>query len=132
MSEYHTAEVIFKDESVLLQSIKEMGYEAKVHEEAVKINGYAGKKVGNSHIVVKKGQFSGYGDVGFERTSKGFVIHSDEDDTRLSGGRFGLGTLNKKYVENKLKRHTSVTSKCNIFSRTENEKGQVEIQLRIT
>lgn len=110
-----------------------MGYEVEVHEEGVAIGnnyGRAGKK--NAHVVVRKKQFNGFGDVGFERTEKGFVMHADDYDSGSHGHRFSLGTLNKKFVENKLKRYVGTTSSINIFSRNENEKGQVEIQLKLT
>ena len=109
-----------------------MGFEVEVHKEPVTINGYGGRQVASAHLVVRKNQFNGFGDVGFERTAKGFVMHADDYDAGSHGKRFGLGTLNKKYVENKLKRYVNTTSSCNIFSRTENENGQVEIQLRLT
>ena len=132
MSEYHVAEAIFKDENILKQSLRDMGYAVEVHKEPVSINGYGSKKVGSAHLVVRKNQFSGYGDVGFERTAKGFVTHADSDDIGLHHGRFKIGTLHKKYIENKLKKYVSTTSTCNVFSRKENKDGQVEIHLRIT
>ncbi len=109
-----------------------MGYAVEVHEEPISINGYGSKQVGSSHLVVRKSQFGGYGDVGFERTSKGFTMHADSDDIRLHNGRFKVGTLNKKYIENKLKKYVNTISTCNVFSRKENENGQVEIHLRVT
>ena len=129
MSEYHVAEVIFKDEGVLVQSIKDMGYEVEVHDEAVKIG--FGRGTHNAHIVVKRNQFNGMGDVGFERTEKGFVVHADDYDIGQHGSRFGLTNLNKKYVENQLKKYCGTTSACNIHSREEKNNGQLEIQLRI-
>lgn len=134
MSEYHVVEVIFNDESVLVQSLKEMGYVVEVNKEPVSINGYGGSKIAaNAHIVVRKSQFGGYGDVGFEKTAKGFVMHADDYDVgEAHRNRFKLNNLNKKYIENKLKRFVNTTSSCNIFSRTENSgKDQVEIHLRI-
>jgi len=115
-----------------MQSLKDMGYAVEVNQKPVSINGYGGTKVGSAHVVVRKNQFGGYGDVGFERTAKGFTIHADSDDVGLQHGRFKLGTLNTKYVENKLKKYVNMTSTCNIFSRTENKDGQVEIHLRAT
>jgi len=50
----------------------------------------------------------------------------------LHHGRFKVGTLNTKYIENKLKKHVSRISTCNISSRKENENGQVAIHLRLT
>ena len=132
MSEYNIVETKYIDEPILIQSIKDIGYEVEVHKEPIQINGYGGRKVGKAHLVVRKNQFGGYGDVGFERTDKGFVMHADGDDTRRLNSKFGLGKLNKKYVENKIKKYVSRTSSCNIFSRNENKNGQLEIHLRIT
>jgi hypothetical protein len=134
MSEYHTVQVVFKDEEVLTQSLKDMGYQYEVHPEGIRIgeNSYSGRKIEEkSHIVVRKNQFGGFGDVGFERTNKGFVMHADDYDVGRHGDRFKLKKLNKTYVENKLNGYVRNTSRCNIFSRTENEKGQIEIQLRL-
>ena len=132
MSQYHVVEVIFDDESILLQSLKDMGYETEVHNDGVKVgNNYGSSSYETAHVVVRKGQFGGFGDIGFERTEKGFVMHADDYDAGSHGKRFGLGNLNKKYVENKLKKYVSTTSTVNIFSRNENEKGQIEIQLRV-
>ena len=126
-------EVIFHDESVLLQSLKDMGYEAEVHEEGVLVgNNYGKSGMNTAHVVVRRGQFNGFGDVGFERTSKGFVMHADDYDAGSHGRRFGLGTLNKKYIEKKLRSKIATTSKINIYSRNELETGQVEIHLRLT
>ena len=72
------------------------------------------------------------GDIGFERTAKGFIMHADDYDAGSHGSRFKLKELNKKYVENKLRKYVSTTATCNIFSKQENKKGQVEIQLRLT
>ena len=131
MSEYHTIKVVFVDESILIQSLKEMGYEAEVHDEGVVISNtrFGPNQYNKAHIVVRKKQFNGFGDIGFERTEKGFVMHADDYDSGVHGERFGIGILNKKYVENKLKKYVSFNSNCNIFSRKENEQGQLEIQL---
>lgn len=80
---------------------------------------------------MRKNQFHGMGDVGFERTEKGFVVHADDYDIGTHGQRFKLGVLNQRYVENKLKRFCSTTATCNIFSREEKANGQLEVQLRI-
>jgi hypothetical protein len=126
-------EVIFQDENVLVQSLKDMGYNVEIHDNGILIgNNYGHKKLSISHVVVRKNQFGGMGDIGFERTTKGFVMHADGYDAGKYGGAFGLKELNKIYVENKLKKYLSTTSTCNIFSRRENEKGQIEIQLTVT
>ena len=118
----------FKDESILTQSLKEMGYKVEIHDEGVNV----GRGISaNAHLVVRRNQFNGYGDVGFERTEKGFVMHADDYDAGIHGNKFRLGTLNKKYIENKLRRYVNTTSSINIFSRNENKNGQIEIQLSL-
>ncbi len=120
--------MIFKNEAVLVQTLKELGYNPSLHKEGVVLGGnYNSRKV-KGHIVVSKSQFGGcYGDVGFERTKQGFVMHADHIDIK----RFNMDGLNKGYLENNLKRYVNSTSKCNISSRRQNKNGQIEIQLRI-
>jgi len=133
ISEFHEVQVIFKDESILIQSLKDIGYAVEVHENGTSVgNSYSKGYKGNSHVVVRKNQFNGMGDIGFEKTAKGFIMHADDYDSGKHGKRFKLNNLNKKYVENKLKKYVSNTSNCNIFSRKENSQGQLEIQLRLT
>lgn len=127
MSEYAVVEVKFKDEGCLVQSLKEMGYKPEIHKSGVVLSNSYSRSNPTAHVVVRKGQFGGYGDIGFERTKKGFVMHADNSD----GRKFKLKQLNKTYSETKIKRYVGSTANCNIFSRRENEKGQIEIHLRI-
>ena len=107
ISSYHVVDVKFKDEKMLVKSLKDLGYSPVVHKEAQVLSGnYNGNKV-KGHIIVPRGQFNGsYGDVGFERTKKGFVMHADHIDIR----KFNLQGLNKTYQENKLRKFVSSTS----------------------
>lgn len=132
MSEFHVVEVCFKDENVLVQSLKDIGYKPTVHAEGVTLNNSYSRSKPTAHIVIKQTQIGGYGDIGFERTKNGFVMHADNADVGGSRNRFNLKKLNLTYVENKVKKYVNSTVNCNIFSRRENEKGQVEIKLRIT
>lgn len=128
ISQYHIVEVVFKDEPLLVQSLKDIGYSPVVSNEGQVLNSNYNRKGLKANIVIPKSQFGGcYGDLGFERTKKGFVMHADHLDIK----RFKMKELNKKYGENKLNKYVRSTSKCNIFSRHENEKGQLEIHLRI-
>ncbi len=109
-----------------------MGYKVSAHKEPVSIEGYNDSQVGNCHLVVSRDQFGGYGDVGFEETEDGFKMHSDSDDIQGDQhAKFQLPTLNKKYVENKLKKHVSMKSDCNITSTTEKKSGKIDKQLKI-
>ena len=128
MSSYHVVEVGFKDESLLIQSLKELGYAPTMHKEGVQLSNSYSKSAAKVQIVVPKSQFNGsYGDLGFEKTKKGFTMHADHIDI----SKFNLKGLNKTYAENKLKRFVSSTARFNVFSRREKENGQVEVQLRL-
>ena len=112
----------------MIKSLKDMGLKPVVHKEAVVLGGNYNSRQVKGHIVIPGSQFNAtYGDVGFERTNKGFVMHADHVDIK----KFNLTGLNKCYMENKLKKYVRSTSKCNILSRRENNKGQIEVQLRI-
>ena len=132
ISEYHKISIVLKDKGILVESLQEMGYIPEVHDTAVSINGYGGSKIDNTaHIVVRKGQFGGFGDIGFEKIDDGYVMHADDYDYGSHGKKFNLETLNKTYMEKKLKKYVNSTSMYNIASRRENNKGQIEIQLRV-
>lgn len=128
ISSYHVIETKFKDEPILIQSLKDLGYSPTIHKEGKVLEGSYNRNKVKGHVIVSKSQFGGYyGDLGFERTKEGFVMNADHIDIK----RFNMKGLNMTYQENKLKKYVSSTSRCNISSRKQNEKGQIEIQLRI-
>jgi hypothetical protein len=131
MSEYHLVDIKFKDENILIKSLQDSGYKPVIHQEGVQLNNNYSKSKPTAHIVVPRNQFEGYGDIGFERNKKGFIMHADDYDWGKNGQKFKLNKVKIAYTENKIKKYVSGTSKCNISSRKENAKGQVEIQLRI-
>lgn len=108
-----------------------MGYQPVIHKKGVQLNNNYSRSKPTAHIVVPRGQFSGMGDIGFERTKNGFTMHADDYDWGPHGKRFKLNKLKQSYSENKIKKYVSSTSRCHISSRKENSKGQIEIQLRI-
>ena len=132
MSEYHVVDVGFKDEPVLISTLKEMGYEPEIHKTSQNLYGYEGKKRDQkANIIIPRTQVgTASNDVGFERTKKGFVLHASEFDHNWRNGE-RIKTLNKKYSENKLRKEVSMTSKFNILSRKDRKDGKIEIQLRI-
>jgi len=128
ISQYHVVETKFKDEPILIQSLKDLGYSPTVHKDGKVLEGSYNRNKVKGHIIVPRSQFNGtYGDLGFERTKEGFVMNADHIDIR----KFNMKGLNMTYQENKLKKYVNNTSKCNIFSRKQNEQGQLEIHLRI-
>ncbi len=128
ISKYHVVETRFKDEPVLIQTLKELGYKPVVHKEAQVLNSNYNRQGLKANIIIPKSQFNGcYGDLGFEKTKKGFIMHADHIDIN----RFDMKKLNKTYQENKIRKFAGSTTRCNILSRKENSKGQIEIQLRV-
>ena len=125
-------EIKFKDEGVLITTLKNMGYEPEVHEEAKHLRGYQGdKRSQKAHLIIPRKQVGAMSnDVGFERVDGGFVLHASQFDHEWRTGN-KIIDLNQCYAENVLKKTVSVTSKCQIYSRQKNKNGQIEIQLRI-
>ena len=123
----------FKDEDILLQTLKEMGYQPVVHKEATNLYGYQGdKREQKAHIILPRKQVgSSSNDVGFERTGKGYKLHASEFDRAWRTGK-KIKQLNMSYSENKLKKEVNRTSRCNITSRKVRNDGKIEIKLRIS
>ena len=109
-----------------------MGYHPEIHEEAKHLRGYKGdKRSQKANIVIPRKQVgTASNDVGFERVDGGFVLHASEFDHAWRTGE-KVKTLKMSYAENKLKKTIGVMSNCNIASRKQNEKGQIEIHLRV-
>ncbi len=127
ISEFKEIEISFKDEPILIKTLKEIGYNPVVHEKGIKMENSYSKSKPTAHIVVPKGQFGGvYGDVGFERQAdKSFKMYIDDTDER----KFNIGQLRKTYGLNKLKKYVSSTAKYTISSQRETKKGQKEVKL---
>lgn len=132
ISEFHIVETNFKDEPVLIKTLKDMGYQPEIHKTAKNLHGYRGdKRSQKANIVIPRKQVGSLSnDVGFERSKKGLILHASEYDAAWRTGD-KIKTLNKKYSENKLRKEVSATSRYNILSRKDREDGKIEIQLRI-
>ena len=124
--------MIFKDEDVLVNSLKEMGYQPTVHKEAKNLYGYQGDmRDQKAHIILPRKQVGGASnDVGFERTNKGFVMHASAYDRSWRTGE-RIKTLNKTYTESKLKKVVSMNSRYNLGSRKVRKDGKIEIKVLV-
>lgn len=134
ISEFHVIEVLFKDEGILVQSLKEMGYKPDIYEKAINLRGYQGdKREQKAHIVVSRKQVGrASNDIGFERKKTGgFVLHASAYDLAWRTGK-KIKQLNRTYTENKLKKTINSISNYNIISRKERKDGKIEIHLRVT
>jgi len=126
MSEFRTVEIDIKEEDVLVQALKQMGYNPVTHQQEIDLKTYYSDRVKpKAHIVVGKDQFNGYADAGFQRTSKGFNMHIDEMDQR----KFKIGKLKQSYAEAKIMKTIKGTAKFTLRARQE-EQGKVKLVLR--
>jgi hypothetical protein len=100
--------VVFNDEDVLVQSLKEMGYTPITSVHAKPLHGYQGdKREQKAHIIIPRSQVgSSSNDVGFERVGSNYKLYASEYDSTWRVGR-KIKKLNKLYVENKLKKEIS-------------------------
>jgi len=97
MSQQAVYEVDFKDEKLLVEALKEMGYNATVHEEAIPIKTYGRQDAVKANIVIsqKQGGFT-YADMGFERTKNGGLkLHADHIDIN----KLNMSQLKQRYTK---------------------------------
>jgi len=132
MSQYHVVEVIFDDQNCLVEALEELGMKPEVHADGTTIRTYYRTDVvPKCHVVVRKGQFNGMGDIGFEKTAEGkFVMHCDDYDYGRYHKRFSLENLNEAYGKRKLKKFVRGTSRYNIVSEAQEEEG-TRVRLRV-
>lgn len=127
MSEMKTVEVEFKDEELLIEALKNMGYQPEVHNNGIKIDTYYGKEEKpTAHIVIPKAQVKGYSAVGFERHNGGFRMHMDSMD----GRKFGENKLKQYYSEAVIMKAIKFKSRYSVSSRKV-DGGKIRIGLRI-
>jgi len=95
MSQQAVYSVDFKDEQLLLDALKDMGYSPLVHNDAVNLKTYGNSKA-KAHIVIPQSQGGfRYADIGFERIKDGFKLHADHIDIK----RLNLTQLKQKYTK---------------------------------
>jgi hypothetical protein len=127
MSEMTTVDVEFKDEELLIDTLKLMGYNPTLHKNGTEIDTYyAGKVKPKAHIVIDKKQFGGYASAGFERDKNGFKLHIDTMDKQ----KFGIKKLKGSYLESKVMKFLKKSSKYSLKSRIE-EKDKIRIKARV-
>ena len=128
MSQQAVYNVDFKDEQLLLEALKEMGYNPVVHKKAVSLKTY-GSSNAKAHIVIGKeqGGFS-YADMGFERTKKGFKLHADHIDIK----KLNLAQLKQRYTKAFIaKRIKLMGTQFLLGSEDIDEEGTMRLKVRV-
>jgi len=141
MSEFTVCETQIKDLDVLLDTLKEFGYDStkvEVHEEATNLVGYQNdKRQQKAHVVIRKNNVgSASNDIGFEKQSDGtYTAHvSDYDKARGIGRKIypsnkgGSGEFVQKYTELMVEKSVAKNKKYKIASKTkEGNKTKIKI-----
>jgi len=103
MSKYGETQTVLHEEKLLLDALKEMGYQVEVHPEGARLNSYYSEQEGKvANIIIRRAQLPGaYGDVGFVRQPDGrFTLIEDELDNHSGYGKKWLGRVQQIYKEN--------------------------------
>jgi hypothetical protein len=102
MSKYLTfTDLVFKDRRLLLAALAELGYPEVEEEEALPLYGYRGDQRPETAEIIVRRQHVGplSNDIGFTRTSDGYVpVLSEYDQRAVHGGQF-LVKLRTAYSE---------------------------------
>ena len=133
ISEFHVIETEFTDEECLVGALQDVGYTPEVHDTEVNLNGHVGSgTTPKAHIVIRKGQFGGCGDAGFERVGGGgFKLHADDYDYGRRGyDKLKLTKVKQNYAARVIEKTVRKTSKYSLLSRRTNNEGEIKIRVR--
>tara|TARA_Y100000310_G_scaffold57488_2_gene52745 strand:+ start:65965 stop:66348 length:384 start_codon:yes stop_codon:yes gene_type:complete len=126
MSQYHTAQTEFTDKESLVEALENMGWKVEKHDNPIEISsGYGAKK--KAHVVVRRNQFSGAADIGFEKQKDKWVLHRDHvDDHKINDN-----IIKARYAESRVNKSIKGRSKYRKVSRQEND-DEIRIRIRTT
>ena len=109
MSEFHTVKIQFKDKEALIQTLKDMGFEPEVHDEAQNLYGYHGdRRSQKANIIVRRNQISkASNDWGFEKIGNDYQMHISEYDQGIRECGQRIPELKQKYAQNVIQNEVS-------------------------
>ena len=102
MSKYGETQTVLREEELLLDALKEMGYQVEVHPEGARLNSYYSEQDAKvAHIIIRRQHLRGaYGDIGFARQPDGqLTLIADELDQYNGYGVEWLGRVQQVYKE---------------------------------
>jgi hypothetical protein len=129
MSQQAVIDVDFKDENLLLDALKDMGFKPIVHKEAVPLKTYGNRGNAKAHIILEKETCCNrYGDFGFERIDGGFKLHADHIDIK----RLNLTQLKQHYTKSFIKKRIKLLGTQYIMGKDEiDQNGQMKLKIRV-
>jgi hypothetical protein len=102
VSKYGLTQTILREEGLLLDALKEMGYQVEVHPQGAPLNSYYSEQEAKvAIIIIRRAQLPGaFGDVGFVRQPDGrFILIESELDNHSGYGKKWLGRVQQIYKE---------------------------------
>ena len=102
MSKYGQTQTVLREEILLVEALKAMGYEVEVHSEGAQLNSYyAEQEAKVANIILRRQHLRGaYGDIGFTRQADGqFAMVKDELDEYHGYGARWVGRVQQLYKE---------------------------------
>lgn len=129
MSQQSIYDVDLKDEDLLLEALKDMGYKPETYKEAVDLQTYGNLGKVKAHIVIRKQQAGfTYADMGFERIDGGFKLHADHIDIR----KFNLTQLKQKYTKAFLAKKIKLLGTQYVIGAEEiDQNGTMKLKLKV-
>lgn len=130
MSEFTVVDIVFSDESCLIESLKEMGYNPNVSEEAKNLYGYQGdKRIQTAHIIIPRKQVgNASNDIGFDRQGDGkYRVIISEYDT--SAQTFNMNKLKNIYAQKVIESFISNCCDYTIESKETMADGRIKIKI---
>ena len=128
ISQFTTIDVNFKDSECLVDALKDLGYHPEIHEgEGVTLENSYSKIKPKAHIRVKKSEFQGYGDLGFEKIKgkNSFRCHIDDSDSR----KIKINKIKQYYASRVIQKTVRRNSRFSLVSKKEVE-GEIKIRVR--
>ena len=92
----------FANRELLVEALKEMGFEKITVGEDLLLQGWDKRDQKSADIIIRRDDVKGYrllGDIGFQKTSKGYVAIVDDMDLDYRLGRDFIRRLQTQYHE---------------------------------
>ena len=130
MSEFHLVKLDCKDKSIILKSLKEMGYEPIEHSNSANLYGFQGdKRSQKAHIIIPRKQVGrASNDVGFELNENGeYTLHISEYD--IEAKTFKQELFNQLYKKHTILNKLEKSLRYRMLENVKDANGNIKIRL---
>ena len=129
MSENVTVKVELKDETCLVEALKELGFVVEQNKVAKTLQSYYNRTGKKAHVILRKLANKGLSaDVGFELSGDTYLLHHDSMDKR----KLKLKLLKQLYSKNKVKQTIrKKNTKYSLKSEKVDKDGRIRIKVAL-